>query len=119
MPLKMGAAGMSLKIDTSGSLTADGLEDTIIDKVLGIAFKGQLSLDLSNLGGGDSIIVKEYTKITSSGSLRLLTSTTFTGVQAEPTAVFLVKNLAYEHKVTLQQILGTLRTFSYTYFVEN
>jgi len=119
MPLKMGQAGLTLKIDTTGTVTADGLEDTIIDKVLGSPFKGQLILDLSNLGSRDSIIVKEYTKITSTGSLQLLTSTTFTAVQAEPAAVFLVKNLAYEHKITLQQVLGTYRTFPYTYYVED
>jgi hypothetical protein len=107
-----------LKIDTQGLLTADGAEDTVVDKVLATAFKGQLNIDLSNLAFGDTIILKEYTKASSGGPLNLVTSTTFTGVQAQPIAVFLVKGLAYEHKITLQQTLGTFKSFTFTYFVE-
>jgi len=108
---------LSLTKDAEGSVTADGTEQTVVDKVSTSPFKAQAIVNLSNLAGGDSVVLKEYTKTSSGGALGLVTSTTFTGPQGEPIAIFLLKNAIYEYKVTLQQTLGTYRNFAYVHLV--
>jgi len=108
---------LSLTKDAEGTILADGSEQTIVDKVSTSPFKTQALVNLVNLALGDSVTLKEYTKLSSGGTLRLVTSTTFTGVQAEPIAIFLLKNAIYEYKVTLQQTLGTYRNFEYANLV--
>jgi len=105
---------LALKVEADGTLTANGTQQTIIDKTTTIPFKAQLLLDLFNLTVGDSVEVIEWIKVLSGGVLRRCTTTRFTGVQEEPIAVFFNKVLTVEYKVTLQQISGTYRSFPWS-----
>lgn len=112
-------AGAVLKVDSFGTITADGTEQTVVDKISTTPFKATLEVDLSNLGlAADEVLLKEYLKVSPTGVLRMSTLSDFLGPQAEPIPVTFKKDLCYEYKVTLQQTGGVNRTFDYVFLVE-
>lgn len=103
-----------LRVLTSETLTADGTEQTVVE----MTTLGELEgwIDLANMAGGDTVVIKSYARIKSGGTYRLHASATYTGVQSSP--ALHVAKLPARHglKITLQQTAGTNRDFDYTFF---
>lgn len=112
-----GGAGLAVKEDGSGTLTATGAAQTITSKVSTKPFLSQLILDVSNMIGADQILITETIKVLSGGSLENFTRTRITGLQEEPILTFAPK-YAKEYRVTLQQLVGTYKNFDWSLVVE-
>lgn len=71
----------------------------------------QLWLDCNAMALGDVLIVREYTKVRSTGTTRLLRSSRFAHVQAEPNKYFIPLPSTNETYWTIEQTDGTGRAF--------
>jgi len=111
MPLHVPVLLQEFKVHT---LTADGTEQTIIELTAIGEIEGWI--DLANMALGDTVIIRMYAKMKLDGTYRQYDSTTYSGVQTNP-ALHTVKLPAkYGFKVTLQQTVGSYRTFDYNFF---
>lgn len=96
----------------SGTVTADGTEQTVDTQTAGGVYVW--AVDLSNLAAGDSVTLRVKDKILAAGSAVLAFEQTFTGAQdidwvcSEPVAT------AHEITFTLEQTAGTNRDFPWS-----
>lgn len=74
----------------------------------------QLFLDLSNLTATESYHLKIYEKVQSSGTQRVVDSTTISGVQTEPIYVTAALLLMHGWTYTLVKLQGTDRAITYS-----
>lgn len=74
----------------------------------------QLFLDLSNLTATESYHLKIYEKVQSSGTQRIVNSTTISGVQTEPIYVTAALLLMHGWTYTLTNLQGTPRAISWS-----
>lgn len=70
-----------------------------------------LQLDTANMVAGDILIVREKVKVRSTGTTRLVQSSRFAHVQAEPVKIFIPKPSTNEVVYTIEQTDGTGRAF--------
>ena len=110
-----GAGGISYKKEGEGSLVADGTEQTVFDITKKKPFKGYLWIDVSAMTVLDGIIITEYVQKSAADPLQKFTSTIILGTQVAPMMSTFEKILGYRHKLTLQQTVGTLKTFPWQY----
>lgn len=101
----------------SGTLTADGLEQTI-KEILTTVNKLHCFIDLTNMASGDTVIVRQYMTIKSAGSPIKYAEETYTDAQSLPMLYVITKPARYGIKITLQQTVGTYRTFDWETFQE-
>lgn len=111
--------GEVLRKIAEGTITADGSEQTILE------YTGDISriegyIDLSELRSSipapqDTVIIRVYVKIKSDGGFVLQDVGTFRGVQTDPALWIMPRMSGYGLKVTLQQVEGSYRTFSYLF----
>jgi hypothetical protein len=99
-----------------GSITADGTEQTVIEKLGLINLEGYV--DLSEMTNGDTVTLRRYVKIQQNGEYRLHGEETYLGVQTQPLIRFPTIVGYYGIKVTLQQTSGTYKNFPYQFFKE-
>lgn len=103
-----------VSISQEGTLTLDGTEQDLLNKT-GTKFYGG-SVDLTALGAGDSVTIKEYRKFASAGSWILIHSSTYAGVQADKSIEFPTKPSAYGYRVTIQRTGGTVTDIPRLFF---
>lgn len=109
--------GMSLKEEATGTLTADGSEQTIIERSLLMKFSGYI--DLSNMVAGDTVVIRQYMQVKPGGNYRRYEEGSYTGVQDPPLIYVTPKVTDYGVRITLQQIAGIFRDFDYTFIREH
>jgi hypothetical protein len=105
---------MAIRVVKKGILTADGTEQTLVELTELTKLEGYV--DLSNLGSGDTIVIRQYQKI--NGTYRQYAEESYSGAQSLPAIYITPKSGEDGIKVTLQQTVGTLRAFPYCFFKE-
>lgn len=104
--------GMSLKLHATGTVTADGTEQTLTEIIGLVKLSG--CVDLSNMTTGDRVLIREYMKARPDGAYRKHEEALYRGVQDPPLILIPQKVVNYAAKVTLQQT-GTFKSFDYTF----
>jgi hypothetical protein len=101
-----------------GTVTASGSETTVIEDELSGNPPRFLEgyIDLSALATGDTIIIRQYIKITSTGSYVKYAEETYSGPQDLPLLYIVTKPGRYGIKITVVQTAGTNRTLTFQFF---
>lgn len=101
----------------SGTLTADGTEQTIYDEADTVPwmFEGG-KVDLTNMQAGDTVVLRKYARIIAGGGLILEDTNTYNGAQAVPLVTFERQANIYGVRVTLEQTAGVNRTYVHQWF---
>jgi len=101
-----------------GTVAMTGAEDTVVvDEIAGNPLRHLDGyIDLSPMGSGDTVIIRQYIKISATGDYVKFAEETFSGVQPLPLLHILTLPARYGIKVTMQQTSGTNRTFTYQFF---
>lgn len=111
--------------ETGGLLTADGSEQTlhINNAPLGNHVPTTLLVDLDNMAGGDTTVIRVYYRITAGGGLQLEDFQSYTGADGglansiKLVAIDLNPN-RFGVQITLEQTAGVNRTYRWEYFEE-
>ena len=111
--------------ETGGLLTADGTEQTlhINNAPLGNREPRTLLVDLDNMAGGDTTVIRVYYRITAGGGLQLEDFQSYTGADGglansiKLVAINLNPN-RFGVQITLEQTAGVNRTYRWEYFEE-
>jgi hypothetical protein len=104
-------------VNSQGDLTADGTPQTLIDETTNKWFSGYI--DLENMASGDTVIIKTYIKVRSTGvaTLALWSTDTYVDAQTTKAVVFCAPMPSdVEFKITLTQTAGTFRVFPWKFF---
>lgn len=110
---------LGMSEEASGTLTADGTVQEVVDKTSTTPFIAQLLIDTKNMVGADQIEIKESIKVLTAGGLEMYSRTRITGAQEEPIIIFYPKFAVREYRVTLQQLAGVAyRAFDWSLIVE-
>lgn len=104
-------------VNSQGDITADGTEQTVWDVTTNKWFSGYI--DLENMQVGDTVVIKRYLQIRSTGASTLILDTQDTYVDAQTS-----KQIVYfapmpsdvEYKITLTQTTGTNRVYPFKLF---
>ena len=104
-------------VNSQGDLTADGTEQTVWDVTTDKWFSGYI--DLENMATGDTVTLKRYIKVRSTGVSTLVMEWSFTYYNEQ-----INKKIIYfaplpsnvEYKVTLTQSTGTNRVYPFKLF---
>lgn len=110
---------MVRSVIVSGTQTADGSENILIDDT---THEGEIwdgSISMVNLDGKDTLIVRLYQKTLSGGTLDLLYADTFNGIQSDSSLYIRPITIPKEWKLTLQQTYssgGSYKTFPWTLY---
>jgi hypothetical protein len=101
-----------------GSITMDGTEQTIVLDEISVNPQRHLEgyIDLSPMAAGDTIVIRQYIKITATGAYVKYAEETYSDAQALPALYITTKAGRYGIKVTAQQTAGTYRTLAYQFF---
>ena len=114
MPGLSSAGGAGLEEVAVGTLTADGTEQTLLEKDSMGTFEGWI--DLSNMASGDVTVIKVYAKLKSGGSYRQYDSASYSGAQTNPALHVSALPASYGVKVTLTQSAGVNRDYDYKFY---
>jgi len=101
-----------------GTVEMDGSEKTVVlDEVEGNPQRYlEGYIDLSPMQDGDTVVVRQYIKISQTGEYVKYAEETIEGAQSLPLLYVITKPGRYGIKVTLQQTSGTNRTLAYQFF---
>jgi hypothetical protein len=101
-----------------GSITMDGTEQTIVLDEIADNPQRHLEgyVDLSQMAAGDTIVIRQYIKISPTGDYAKYAEETYSDAQALPLLYIVTKPGRYGIKVTAQQTAGTYRTLQYQFF---
>jgi hypothetical protein len=101
-----------------GSVTMDGTEQNIVlDEVSGNPQRFlEGYIDLTPMQSGDTIIVRQYMKITATGDYVKYAEETYSDAQTLPLLYIVTKPGRYGIKITAQQTAGTYRSLQYQFF---
>jgi hypothetical protein len=101
-----------------GTVETSGSEQTVIqDEISGNPprfLEGYI--DLSSLATGDTIIIRQYIKITPAGQYTKYAEETYSGPQDLPLLYIVTKPCRYGIMITVLQTAGTSRTLIYQFF---
>lgn len=110
---------------TGGTLTADGTEQTLYidNEPLGASMGRRLYIDLDNMAGGDTAVIRVYYRLSDGGGLQLLDYNSYTGADgglANGIKLIAVDLGPYRHgvQITLEQAAGTNRAYPFEFFAE-
>lgn len=111
--------------ETGGTITADGNEQVlyIVNAPLGCFEPRTLLVDLDNMAGGDTTVIRVYYRIVAGGGLQLQDYQSYTGADGGLTdgkkliALSLHPN-RFGFEITLQQTAGVMRAFTWEVFIE-
>lgn len=105
---------------TTGTLSADGTEQTVFTVNPATAGTAVYYLDLVNMASGDTVVVREKVDVDDDGTFSTFASTTFTDAQTEsvvgPSTDFLAHSSA-PFRVTVEQTGGTNRDYPFAHGV--
>lgn len=96
----------------TGTLTADGTEQTLSD-ITDANGAYALRLNTDNMGAGDKIVVRVYTKIADGDSYALEDEFTLANEQILKNKLSLSYPVTDDIKFTLEQSAGTNRTYKW------
>lgn len=100
----------------SGTITADGTEQTVFTSSVNAAGFVFYYLDLSNMASGDTLVIREKADLDNDGTYETIYETTYSDAQAEP-LVFqsgnFLTNTDCPVRVTIEQTGGTNRGYDY------
>jgi hypothetical protein len=101
-----------------GSVTMTGAElPVVLDEITGNPQRFlEGYIDLTPMASGDTIVVRQYIKITSTGDYVKYAEESYSGAQSIPLLYVVTKPARYGIKVTAQQTAGTNRTLNYQFF---
>ena len=105
---------MAFETHAEGTITADGSEQIVAEITEAVRFSGYISL--SNLQAGDTVVLRQYTKLFA--VWEKYAEESYSGAQTTPVVYFAPKEIASSVRVTLQQTVGVLRSFSYKFIKE-
>ena len=112
--------------ETGGLLTADGNEQTLYinNAPLGTTRGVVLLVDLDNMQGGDTTVLRVYYRVVDGGGLQLLDYQSYTGADgglANGRKLVAIDLHPYRFgiQVTLEQTAGVNRTYQWQVFEEN
>lgn len=108
---------------TGGTFTATGAEQTLVmvAEPLGVWCPSLLILDLDNMAGGDTIVVKIYHRMYDGGALQLFKYHTWTGADGgltngEKLAQIELYPNRHGYQITLQQTAGVNRAYGWEFY---
>jgi len=110
MSVSIGLPSGFLSPKDRGTITADGSEQTIIEYVGG---RLSLYIDLSNMGAGDTITVRQYMRVKPTGTYAKYWEEEYKDAQPNPIIYVVPKETFVGIKVTLQQTAGVMRAFDW------
>jgi len=101
-----------------GSVAMDGTEKVVVlDEISGNPQRFlEGYIDLTPLDSGDTIVVRQYMKISATGDYVKYAEESYSGAQSLPLLYITTKPARYGIKITIQQTAGTNRTFTYQFF---
>jgi hypothetical protein len=101
-----------------GSVAMTGAElSVVLDEITGNPQRFlEGYIDLTPMASGDTIVVRQYIKITSTGNYVKYAEESYSGAQSIPLLYVVTKPARYGIKVTAQQTAGTNRTLNYQFF---
>jgi hypothetical protein len=101
-----------------GSVTMDGTElNVVLDEVTGNPQRFlEGYIDLTPMASGDTIVIRQYMKISATGAYVKYAEETYSGAQSLPLLYITTKSGRYGIKITAQQTAGTNRTLQYQFF---
>jgi len=112
--------------ETGGTLTADGTEQNVViaNAPSAVFMPLTIKIDLDNMAGGDTTVIKIYDRIKSGGTLQQVDYQSYTGADgglADGSKVIYIslKENRFGFKVTLQQTAGTNRDYDWEYLYES
>jgi len=101
-----------------GTATMDGTEvNIVLDEITGNPprfLEGYI--DLSPMASGDTIIIRQYMKISATGGYVKYAEESYSGAQELPLLHVVSNPATYGIKITAQQTAGTYRTLTYQFF---
>lgn len=100
----------------SGSLVADGTEQTLLEHVGAGRIAGYV--DLHGMQEGDVVAIRQYMKLTSEGAYRKYAEEQYSGVHAIPIIYITPKESDFGVKITLRQTAGPMRAYEYNFLKE-
>lgn len=103
---------MSWTVDSSGTVTADGTEQTLATSTSNATF--QPKVDLSNMAIGDAVELRIYTKVLTGSTLHQCWKGTYANVQVNPVAIGPMLASDFSYKLTLKQTAGTDRNYDWS-----
>lgn len=110
---------------TGGTLTADGSEQTLYvdNEPLGCTMGRRLYIDLDDMAGGDTTVIRVYYRLSDGGGLQLLDYNSYTGADgglANSIKLIAIDLGPYRHgiQVTLQQTAGANADYPFEFFAE-
>ncbi len=112
--------------ETGGTLLADGTEQNvvIVNAPAGVFKPLTIAIDLDNMAGGDTTVIRCYSRITLAGGLQQVDYLSYTGADGgllngtKVIYITLPPN-RYGFSVTLQQTAGVNRNYGWEYFFES
>ena len=101
-----------------GSVTMDGSElNVVLDEITGNPQRFlEGYIDLSPMASGDTIVIRQYMKISATGDYVKYAEESYSDAQSIPLLYVVTKPGRYGIKVTAQQTAGTYRTLTYQFF---
>jgi hypothetical protein len=117
------ATGRPAKLDdipyfeavVEGSLLMNGSEQTLVEKTDDKTGLLEGMINLTPMASGDTVVVREYMQVLSTGTYAKYAEETYTGAQTIPLLQIMTRISTHDIKVTIQQTAGTYRTFEYSF----
>jgi hypothetical protein len=117
------ATGRPAKLDdipyfeapVEGSLLMTGAEQMLVEKTDDKAGLLEGMINLTPMAAGDTVVVREYMQVLSTGTYAKYAEETYTDAQTIPLLQIMTRISTHDIKVTIQQTAGTYRTFEYSF----
>lgn len=106
----------TLQKEKVDSVIADGTEQTLLE----FTRLGRISgnVDLSNMQAGDTVIIRQYMKVTTNGGWKKYMQESYTDLQSNPLIYITSKETDFGVKITLEQATGVMREYEYNFIKE-
>jgi hypothetical protein len=114
--ISVSAGGPSLKKHSSGSIVADGTEQVVAETSSLMKLSGYI--DLSNMGAGDRVVIRQYMRLSEGGAYRKYAEDNYAEAQDPPLVYITTKVLVSGSRVTIQQTAGSFKSFDYSFAKE-
>ena len=105
---------MSFETFASGTITADGTEQTLAEIDEATRISGYLSL--ANMQAGDTLVIRQYFNLGT--AYERYEEDSYSDSQSDPIVYFTTKEIASSTKITIQQTAGVYRDFDYEFIKE-
>ncbi len=92
------------------TITMDGTEKVLVEKTDGVIALVEGYVDLSNMAGGDTIVIRQYMKVKTGAAYVKYAEETYSGAQAIPLIYISAKPANIAIKLTAQQTAGVNRS---------